>query len=93
MFEVPNHKKSAKQDRFEFSIDGAAFSVKRLKFVPMGERATFNDGGNALEFFSGTTKKQHDAIHGLIEDEWDALVAAWQQDSDVTLGESEASAS
>lgn len=94
MFEVPAAKASKGQDRFEFSVPGKSgkFHVKKLKFLPIGAREDIADGGAPLvAFFCGETKGQTEAVKSLLEDQFQALVEAWQSDSGVTLGESEAS--
>jgi hypothetical protein len=96
MFEVPASKASKGQDRFEFSIPGATgkFSVKKLKFLSVGKRDEIGDGGRPmLDFFCEGPAKQGEGVRALDEEQFNALVNAWQADSGVTLGESEASAS
>ena len=94
MFEVPASKASEGQDRFEFTVPGKVgkFSVKKLKFLSVGKRDEIGDGGRAmLEFFREGSAKQGDAVRALDEEQFNALVNAWQSDSGVTLGESGAS--
>lgn len=96
MFEVPASKASKGQDLFEFTIPGKAgkFSVKKLKFLTIGKRDEIGDGGRPmLEFFCEGSAKQRDAVRALDEEQFNELVTAWQTDSGVTLGESEASES
>lgn len=93
-FEVPASKASKEQDRFGFSIPGkpGKFSVKRLKFLSVGKRDEIGDGGSAmLAFFCEGSAKQADAVRSLDVEQFNALVEAWQEDSAVTLGESQAS--
>lgn len=95
-FEVPASKASIEQDVFKFSIPGQkqAFSVRRLKFIPIGQRATMGDDADAiLDFFGAVGTKQGDAVRSLDADQFQALSEAWQKDSEVTLGESGASSS
>ncbi len=96
MFEVPAAKKSKGQDRFPFTIPGVEgrFSVRKLKFLSVGQREEIADGGSGMiAFFCGSTAKQAEAVRSLDEDQFNALVTAWQEDSKVTMGESPASSS
>lgn len=96
MFEVPAKKASKGQDRFKFAIPGfdGQFSVRKLKFLPVGTRDEIGGGGGPiLEFFSEGSAKQREAVRSLDEEQFNALVNAWQVDSGVSLGESEASES
>jgi hypothetical protein len=96
MFEVPAAKKSKGQDRFRFSIPGheGQFSVRKLKFLSVGEREEIADGGpGMIAFFCGTIAKQREAVRSLDEEQFNALVTAWQDDSRVTVGEPPASSS
>jgi hypothetical protein len=93
-FEVPASKASVGQDKFDFSIAGKKYSVRKLKYVPIGQRSSISHDGEAqLEFFGVDGTKQGDAVRGLDEEQFKALVEAWQADSEVTVGESEASSS
>jgi len=95
-FEVPASKASIEQDVFKFSIPGhkGVFSVRRLKFIPIGQRNKMGDDSAAiLDFFGAEGTKQGDAVRSLDEEQYEALTDAWQADSDVSLGESEASSS
>lgn len=96
MFEVPAKKASRGQDRFKFSIPGTdgQFSVRKLKFLSVGKRDEIGDGGSALlGFFCDGNAKQDAAVRELDEAQFNELVKAWQADSGVSLGESEASES
>ena len=96
MFEVPAKKASKGQDRFKFTVPGhpGQFSVRKLKFLSVGKRDEIGDGGSPLlAFFCEGSAKQDEAVRGLDEDQFNELVKAWQVDSGVSLGESEASSS
>jgi len=96
MYEVPAKKASKGQDRFQFSIPGSdgRFSVRKLKLLTVGVRDEIGDGGSPmLEFFCEGSAKQREAVRGLNEEQFNDLVRAWQVDSGVTLGESQASES
>jgi hypothetical protein len=97
-FEVPASKASIGQDVFKFKIPGRSgeFSVKRAKFLSVGDAEALETPDNAsvvLDLFGKKGTKQGDAVRTLDTEQFQALVDAWQADSDVTLGESEASAS
>ena len=95
-FEVPASKASIEQDIFKFSIPGikGEFSVRRLKFIPIGQRNEIAfDQEAILDLFGAKGTKQGDAVRSLDEEQYDALVKAWQDDSEITAGESEASSS
>lgn len=95
-FEVPASKASIGQDKFKFSIDGNDYSIKRAKFLSVGEAEALESPESVtvmLDLFGKKGTKAGDAVRGLDSDQFQALVDAWQKDSDVTLGESEASAS
>lgn len=96
MFAVPAKKASKGQDRFQFTIPGVEgkFSVRKLKFLSVGKRDEIGSGGGPLlAFFCEGTAKQGDAVRELDEDQFNELVKAWQVDSGVSLGESQASES
>lgn len=95
-YEVPASKASIGQNVFEFSIGKDKFKVKRAKYLSVGEAEALEAPDNVsvvLDLFGARGTKQGDAVRGLDSEQFQALVAAWQADSDVTLGESEASAS
>lgn len=96
MFEVPAAKRSKGQDRFRFAVPGheGQFAVRKLKFLSVGEREEIADGGpGMIAFFCGSTAKQREAVRSLDEEQFNALVSAWQDDSQVSMGESPASSS
>jgi len=93
-FEVPEANASKEQDKFQFKIPGQSgtFAVKRLKFLSVAQAEQIESDGEALfEFFGKKGTKQGDALRSLNRGQYQALIRAWQQDSDVDLGESAAS--
>ena len=93
-YEVPEANASKEQDKFPFKIPGhsATFSVKRLKFLSVAQAELIEYDANAMfEFFGKKGTKQGDALRSLNRGQYQALIRAWQQDSDVDLGESAAS--
>lgn len=97
-FEVPASKASKGQDRFAFTVPGhpGKFSIKKAKFISVGQAAALETPESAnvvLDLFGEAGTKQGDAVRSLDTEQFSALVDAWKADSDITLGESEASAS
>jgi hypothetical protein len=91
-FVVPKSKKSIKQNKFEFDIDGVTYSVPLIKFLPIGVVEKFGDDGltGILSAFDGAAAK---AVRTLDGEQFEALSNAWTEASGVDTGESSASAS
>jgi hypothetical protein len=92
-YKVPASKKSLKQNQFEFEIDGVTYSVPLLKFVKPKiafalDGATSTGAVQALfdEYLPEAFDKFEDA------EQLEAFMAAWQEASGITAGESSASA-
>lgn len=94
-FQVPASEETDPkiETEFAFEIDGATFKVRRLNFVPIGQLEVVEYGGGQVDFFAGSTAKQGKAVRALNRTQFTALVEAWRADSEVTAGESQASAS
>lgn len=95
-FKVPESKASKGQDRFEFEIEGKSYSIRKAKFLSVGDAERLENPESAsvvLDLFGKAGTKAGDAVRGLDQEQFSALVEAWQADSKVTLGESAASAS
>jgi len=96
MFEVPEAKASRAQDTFKFKIAGKAYSIKKAKFLTLGQSETLANPETAtdvLDFFGKRGTAQGDAVRTLNQEQFEALVKAYTDDSGVSLGESEASSS
>jgi hypothetical protein len=96
MFEVPAAKRSLKQNVFEFKVGTKAFSVPKFEHLSVGvleavELAPENAIGPYLSVFGVKDSAIGKAIRTLDKDQLTALIGAWQADSGVTVGESEAS--
>lgn len=96
MYEVPAAKRSLKQNLFEFKIGAKTFSVPKFEYLSVGvlediEAAPVEAVGPFLDVFGPKGSPIRNAIRGLNKDEMTGLIEAWRADSDVTLGESEAS--
>lgn len=94
-FKVPPSKASKGQDKFKFEIDGKAYTVKKAKFLTVGETERISrpdrTDTDVLDLFGPVGSEVGDAVRGLDESQFEALMDAWTEDSAVTPGESEAS--
>jgi len=92
-FQVPPSKASKGQDKFEFGPgSGSEFSVKKAKFCKIAQLEKIEQGGAAaIDFFGAAGTKQGDFVRDLDRDQFQTLIEAWQDDSNVTAGESQAS--
>ena len=91
-FDVPASKKSIKQNRFEFTLEGEKHSIPLLKFAPVEAAEQFELGRDVSGILACCENdKARDAIRGLDGDQFGALMDAWSEASGVTAGESEAS--
>lgn len=96
-FEVPESKKSIKQNQFEFTLPGGKkkYSVPKAKFLPVGviEKMSGNKGevtiADIISMFGEGAAR--DAVRTLDQEQLQALTNAWQKDSGLTVGESSAS--
>lgn len=93
-FEVPQSKRSVKQNRFEFTVDGKQYEIPLLKFAPVAAIEHFEAErvvtGLVMMCDDEATK---DAIRSFDGDQLDAFSNAYQEASGVSVGESGASAS
>jgi len=95
-FEVPASKASVGQDKFTFKIDGKQFSIKKAKYLTIGEAEALESPESStvvLDIFGRRGTKQGDAVRSLDQEQFAALVEAWKLDSGVGVGESGASSS
>ncbi len=98
VYTVPESKKSLKQNRFEFSIDGARFELPKFKFLPIEKiealdaSETSGQFSTMLALFGQPDTAIGKALRTLDIEQFTDLFSAWQKDSGVTVGESEASA-
>lgn len=94
VFKVPASKQSVGQDQFTFEIGEDEFSIKKAKFISIGQLELLESNATAaLNFFGEPGTKQGIAVRTLEREQFQALVEAWREDSEVTSGESPASAS
>lgn len=91
-FDVPVSKKSLKQNRFEFTLDGKKFSIPLLKFAPVIAAEHFEAGRDVAGFIACCENDDaKTALRSLDGDQLGPLTDAWFEASGVTAGESEAS--
>ena len=95
MFEVPTTKASKDQDKFSFKIGAQSFKIKRVKYLTIAEQITIANTETLEQrveaIFGPAGSKIGDAVLGLVDDQFDALMDAYNADSEVTPGESEGS--
>lgn len=94
-YEVPAAKRSVKQNVFEFKVGGKTFNVPKFAYLPVGVLEVVEGAGDAigpyLDIFGMKDTPAGAAVRSLDKDQLLGLIHAWQADSDVTVGESEAS--
>lgn len=97
VYVIPDHKKSVKQNVFQFELDGKTFEAPRFDMLPTSFLETLGEmeekyvlktmrlalAGDDEALATQLGDLPIGAIQGLIE--------AWQEDAGVTLGESKAS--
>jgi hypothetical protein len=97
VYQVPASKASIKQNRFEFTLPGSkkVYSVPLMKFIKPAIVIDL-DGTLTQEAMGVRLFKEYlPEVFSLIDDseQLEALMAAWQEASGVTVGESTASES
>lgn len=96
VYEVPAAKRSLKQNLFEFKVGSKTYTVPKFEHLSVGvlesvETAPANAIGPYLSVFGEADSPVGKAIRTLDKDQLTALIEAWQSDSGVSVGESEAS--
>lgn len=93
-FQVPASKASIGQDQFTFGPeDGTEFSVKKAKFLTIGKLESLESSTAAsINFFGDEGTRAGDYVRSLDREQFEVLVEAWRDDSEVSAGESQASA-
>lgn len=96
MYQVPPSKRSIKQNRFEFEIDGKAYDLPKFDLIPISvleeiEEAPLNAVAPYLKVFGPKTSPLGKAIRSLDREQLTNLLQAWQTDAGITPGESLAS--
>lgn len=92
-YQVPPSKASTDQNRFEVELDGTTYKLPSLKYVkPALLEGTSTDGiSGTRALFDHYAPGLFDAIEGA--DQLEGIMTAWGESSDITLGESQGSAS
>lgn len=91
-FQVPPSKKSIRQNRFEFEVDGRTYSMPLLKFLPVASAEEFEREHNVAGVLAAVDSEEAKAVLRAMDGEQiAALIDAWQEESGVGVGESVAS--
>lgn len=97
-YEVPESKKSIRQNQFEFMVPGddTVYAVPKAKFLPVGVIEKMSTRGavsisDILDLFGDGGSPAAVAVRTLDSEQLQALTEAWQRDSGLTVGESSAS--
>lgn len=92
MYQVPQSKKSIKQNRFEFKVEGKTYSIPLLKHLPVKAAELFENDRPIAGLLAGAdSDTARDAIRSLDSDQLEGLMQAWQEASGIEAGESSAS--
>lgn len=92
MFQVPASKRSIKQNRFEFEVDGEQYEVPLLKYLPAAAAEAMEAGKSVTALMMATdTDSAKAALRSLDGEQLEALFDAWQEASGIEVGESPAS--
>lgn len=96
-YEVPESKRSLKQNQFSFKVPGerTVYYIPKAKYLTVGQMEALSSKGEDVELTDlldilgqGSAGK---AVRGLDQEQMTALMQAWQEDSGLELGESSAS--
>jgi hypothetical protein len=91
-FTVPASRKSEDANRFAFTIGEDAHTLPHLKYAPAGAIEHFENGRDLTGLIAcADDEGTRNAIRALDSEQMDALMAAWQEASKLTPGESPAS--
>lgn len=97
-YEVPASKRSIKQNQFQFKVPGdrKTYSIPKAKYLTVGQVEQLSSLGekelaitDILELLGQGEARE--AVRTLDTEQLMALMQAWQEDSQVQLGESSAS--
>lgn len=93
MYEVPESKRSIKQNRFEFKADGKVYSMPQLKFLPMAAAELMEQGKEmAAIMLALDDDDARGAVRKMDAEQFKGLMGALAEASGVELGESSGSA-
>ena len=97
-FEVPASKRSHKQNQFTFKVPGdrKTYGIPKAKYLTVGQVELMAARGDkdlqitdVLELLGQGEARE--AVRTLDVEQLQALMAAWQEDSNLQMGESSAS--
>jgi hypothetical protein len=92
VFVVPDSRKSESDNRFEFTVHGATYTVPLLKYLPVSAAAAFERGDNVEGILGGCDNDDaREAVLAFDGEQFEAFLAAWSEASGVSTGESSAS--
>ena len=87
-FQVPESKKSIKQNRFEFEGDGKLYDIPHLKFAPVAAIEKFEQEQNmAGLLLTADTDDAREVIRSFDGSQLEPFIEAWQEASGVETGE------
>ena len=87
-FQVPESKRSIKQNRFEFEVDGKTFDIPHLKFAPVAAIEKFEQEQNmAGLLLTADTDEAREAIRSFDGSQLEPFLEAWNEASGVDAGE------
>ena len=87
-FQVPESKKSIKQNRFEFEVDGKTYDIPHLKFAPVAAIEKFEQEQNmAGLLLTADTDAAREVIRSFDGSQLEPFIEAWQEASGVEGGE------
>lgn len=91
-YQVPKSKASIKQNRFEFEVDGKTYDIPQMKYLSIGSVEAFeNEHPIQGLIMASDNEDARAALRSLEGDQLEGLMEAWQKESGVSVGESEAS--
>lgn len=96
-FQVPESKRSIRQNQFEFKVPGdrKTYRIPKAKYMTMGQVETLATKGenvqitDILEILGQGEARE--AVRTLDQEQLEALMEAWQEASGLSVGESSAS--
>lgn len=87
-FQVPESKRSIKQNRFEFEVDGKKYEIPHLKFAPVSAIEKFEQEQNmAGLLLTADNDEAREAIRSFDGSQLEPFIEAWSEASGVDAGE------
>lgn len=97
VYEVPASKASIKQNRFEFKVGQKTYSLPKMQYLSLNQMAlmqTIDESASVetiVHAFVSVDSAAGKAIGALDQEQVKGLFAAWQAESNISVGESLAS--